>query len=215
MTSERQQNQNVSAEKAPLLILVGADKGGVGKTFVTRQLVELLLSRSINLRVFDTEHPDGVLTRFCKSAKIVDIEHTEGQMIVLDGLKTAAVTIIDVRAGILSDTLVALRQIGLLADVQAQKVRLVVMHLIENTDASLSECGKTAGLMLDGGDHILVKNPGKATKFQWQDGLSEKYIAAISPKSVLTIPNLDLTASEKVDELGVTFAAFAADESQS
>jgi hypothetical protein len=43
----------------PAVILVGADKGGVGKTTVSRALLDYLIAHNIPTRAFDTESPKG------------------------------------------------------------------------------------------------------------------------------------------------------------
>src|SRR5471032_1677793 len=48
----------------PAVILVGADKGGVGKTTVARALADYLTGKNITTRAFDTESPRGTLKRF-------------------------------------------------------------------------------------------------------------------------------------------------------
>src|SRR4029077_10414403 len=59
---------------APRAILIGADKGGVGKTTVARTLVDYLTAQGIPLRAFDTEAHKGALYRFHpKITEIVDV----------------------------------------------------------------------------------------------------------------------------------------------
>lgn len=48
----------------PTLILVGADKGGVGKTTISRALLDYVARKNIMARAFDTENPRGTLHRF-------------------------------------------------------------------------------------------------------------------------------------------------------
>ena len=48
----------------PAVILVGADKGGVGKTTVSRALLDYFIAHNIPTRAFDTESPRGTLKRF-------------------------------------------------------------------------------------------------------------------------------------------------------
>ena len=48
----------------PTLVVVGADKGGVGKTTMSRLLLDYMASRGTPARAFDTEHPRGTLKRF-------------------------------------------------------------------------------------------------------------------------------------------------------
>src|SRR5688572_33325130 len=101
----------------PAVILVGADKGGVGKTTVARSLLDYLIAHNIPTRAFDTEAPKGTLRRFHPDiTEVVDLTSTADQMKVFDSVSTSGVqiTVIDVRAGLLTATLRALRDIGFL-----------------------------------------------------------------------------------------------------
>ena len=101
----------------PVVIVVGADKGGVGKTTVARTLLDYFSANNVATRAFDTENPRGTLKRFHPDAtEIVDMTATSDQMKIFDTLNSAtpSVTVIDVRAGLLSPSLVALRDIGFL-----------------------------------------------------------------------------------------------------
>ena len=71
---------------APNLILVGADKGGVGKTTVTRAILDYLVSRGTSFRAFDTEVGSEGLRRFRPEAVQADVGVPKGQMAILDGL---------------------------------------------------------------------------------------------------------------------------------
>ena len=48
----------------PVVIVVGADKGGVGKTTVSRTLLDYFSANNVPTRAFDTESPRGTLKRF-------------------------------------------------------------------------------------------------------------------------------------------------------
>jgi len=48
----------------PVVIVVGADKGGVGKTTVSRTLLDYFTANNVPTRAFDTESPRGTLKRF-------------------------------------------------------------------------------------------------------------------------------------------------------
>src|SRR5262249_32025455 len=97
------------------VIMVGADKGGVGKTKVARTLLDCFVVHQVPTRAFDTEAPKGTLMRFHPDiSEIVDITATSDQMRIFDTISDTSVTVIDVRAGLLSSTLRALRDIGFL-----------------------------------------------------------------------------------------------------
>src|SRR5664279_4070722 len=92
----------------PAVILVGADKGGVGKTTVARTLLDYFGAHNKPTRAFDTESPRGTLQRFHPAVtEIVDVLQVPDQMKIFDTLGNAAakVTVIDIRAGLLSPCL--------------------------------------------------------------------------------------------------------------
>src|ERR1700726_304987 len=113
----------------PAVIVVGADKGGVGKTTVSRTLLDYFSANNVPTRAFDTESPKGTLKRFHPDVTdIVDVTTIPDQMKIFDTLggAEAKVTVIDVRAGLLSPTLRALRDIGFLDVVKKGQVTLAV-----------------------------------------------------------------------------------------
>ena len=92
----------------PAVVLVGADKGGVGKTTVSRTLLDYFTARKVPVRAFDTEYPKGTLKRFHPEiTDIVDVTAVPDQMKIFDTLDAsdAQITLIDVRAGLMSPTL--------------------------------------------------------------------------------------------------------------
>jgi CobQ/CobB/MinD/ParA nucleotide binding domain len=97
----------------PAVVLIGGDKGGVGKTTVARTLLDYFAHQQLRVRAFDTEVPRGTLKRFHPNVTdVVDINHVPDQMRIFDTVNStdATVTLIDVRAGLLSPTLHALRR---------------------------------------------------------------------------------------------------------
>src|SRR5579885_2250183 len=89
------------------LIIVGADKGGVGKTTVARALLDFLERRGIPVRAFDGQNPNGDLVRFAASAEIVDLRRLEDQVRIFDAVGEKP-TLLDLPAGMISPTLHAL-----------------------------------------------------------------------------------------------------------
>src|SRR6516225_5147086 len=113
----------------PAVVLIGADKGGVGKTTVARTLLDYFKSRQVRARAFDTEVPRGTLKRFHPNVTdVVDINHVPDQMRIFDTVNSAdaSVTLIDVRSGLLSPTLRALRNIGFIEAANKGEITFVV-----------------------------------------------------------------------------------------
>jgi hypothetical protein len=201
----------VTVDGKPTVILVGADKGGVGKTLVARTLLDYLGANGVAARAFDTEAPKGTLQRFHPDiTDIVDVASAAEQMKIFDTLNTSEVTVIDIRAGLLSATLGVLRDIGFLDVAKKGDFRLMVFHILGPSIASLEEIADTARF-LNGAHHFLVKNyVNNTTFFDWDPDTYNGYFKKIKGAAELTIPHLNELASEQVELLSLPFVTFIA-----
>lgn len=175
----------------PIVYIVGADKGGVGKTTISRTLIDYFDANNIKNRAFDTEFPNGSLNRFhSDKAEIVDLEDSDGQMRVFDTLGEA-VTIIDIRAGLLTRTLDMLKNIGF---IDPAKCKLVVLHVLGNSQDSVLEV-KAITDSIASSKYVSIGNHINNTKFDF-------------PKGSLNVPMLPAKAAEAVDEANTSFTKF-------
>lgn len=197
----------------PQLIIVGADKGGVGKTTVSRVLLDYLAvnNRGDVTRAFDTEPEPGVLKKFYPAqTEVVDLTRSDGQMHVLDTLKSSLITVIDTKAGILSSTLQMLDDIGYLEKAKTGALKLAVLHVLGGNSASFNEIKATAE-KLTGARHFLIQNQiNDNSFFKWNAEMS-----AFLAGGVIEVPKLDALAGEHVDHASVGFAKFVTDDAKS
>jgi hypothetical protein len=195
----------------PTVILVGADKGGVGKTTVTRALLDYFLAHNVPARAFDTESPRGTLRRFFPDiTEVVDMTAVPDQMKIFDTLGGTdnRVTVIDIRAGLLSHTLQSLRDIGFLDATKKAQITFVVFHILGPSITSLDEIAETAGYAVDG-QYFLVKNFINNTSFfEWDPATYQSYFRRIKNAVELTIPKLDEMACEQVELASVPYYSF-------
>jgi len=195
----------------PALIVVGADKGGVGKTTVSRLLLDHLASRSTPARAFDTEAPRGTLKRFHPDiTQVVDLAQTTDQMKILDTLQDAGarVSVIDVRAGRLGPTLRTLRDIGFLEAARNGEFTFCVFHVLGPSIASLEEIETTAPFVADA-HYFLVKNHINDTSFfEWDPATYHSYFDKVKSAGDVSIPKLDEHAYEQVELAAVPFSRF-------
>ena len=70
----------------PLVVMVGADKGGVGKTTLSRALDIYFSEHNITGKLFDGEWPRGDLRQFADRSQVVDMQSIDHQMEVFDRL---------------------------------------------------------------------------------------------------------------------------------
>jgi hypothetical protein len=197
----------------PAVIIVGADKGGVGKTTVMRTLLDYFLARKVPTRAFDTEAPKGTLKRFHPDVTdVVDVTRIPDQMQIFDTLSDNAVTLIDVRAGLLSPTLTALRNIGFIDAAKKGQITLSVFHVLGPSIASLDEIVETSDVANDV-RYFLVKNFINNTHFfEWDQATYNSYFKRIKDAVEISIPKLNEMACEQVELASVPFLTFIANK---
>ena len=195
----------------PTIILVGADKGGVGKTTLSRALLDFLARKNVLARAFDTEHPRGTLKRFHPTiAEIVDFTNVADQMKVLDTLETAnvRVTLVDLKAGNLSIALDTLDRIGALEAARNGQFGIGLFHVVGPAIASLDEINEIAKYV-NGIDYIIARNFINDTNFfEWDQQTHKKYFAKQNSASQIDIPRLNEMAYEQVDLASATSKDF-------
>jgi hypothetical protein len=197
----------------PAVILVGADKGGVGKTTISRAVLDYLAARNIPARAFDTESPRGALHRFHPDeTAIIDITETADQMRVLDTLidTMAKTTVIDVRAGMLTETLKVLRDVGFLDAVNDGQFTFVIIHVLGPSVSSLGEIADIAPYVKDAHYYLAKNHINDTTFFEWDPKTYASYFGDVQCAGEITIPKLDEMAYEQVELNGVSFANFVA-----
>ena len=195
----------------PTLILVGADKGGVGKTTTARALLDFLSRSNILARAFDTENPRGTLKRFYPGiTEIIDLHNVADQMKVLDTMDSSAVkvTVVDLKAGNLSTALDTFDKIGVLDAARSGQFNLGLVHVVGPSIASLDEMGEVAKYT-KGLSYIIARNFINETNFfEWDEKTYKKYFAGLSNAREIIVPKLNEMAYEQVDLAGVTFTDF-------
>ncbi|MGY3588070.1 nucleotide-binding protein [Bradyrhizobium sp. USDA 4350] len=190
----------------PLLVIVGADKGGVGKTTVSRVLMDFFRAQGMDARAFDTQAPAGVLKRFHGAkTEVVDVTTLDGQMRVFDTLNSSAVTVLDLAAGLLTPILQMLRETGFVNMVAEGKANIAVLHVVGSSVASLEEL-KTITAAVAGLKLFVVSNPVS-------DAPAPK--EAFRDLTVVELPKLNDQTFQAVDASSLPFSEFIADEGKS
>jgi hypothetical protein len=201
----------------PAVIIVGADKGGVGKTTVARTLLDYFSAHQVPTRAFDTEAPRGTLKRFFpETTDVVDLSLVPDQMKIFDTLNSAeaSVTIIDVRAGLMSATLKALRDIGFIEAAKKGQITFAVFHILGPSIASLDEITDTAAYLGDA-RYFMVKNFINNTHFfEWDETTHASYFKKIKDAVEITVPKLNEMATEQVELASVPYLSFIANKKQ-
>jgi hypothetical protein len=199
----------------PAVILVGADKGGVGKTTVARTLLDYFGAHNTPTRAFDTESPRGTLKRFHPAiTEVVDVTLIPDQMKIFDtlGNAEAKVTVIDVRAGLLSPTLQALNDIGFIESAKKGQITFAVFHILGPSIASLQEIAETARFVGDASYYLVKNHINETSFFEWDPATYNSYFKQIKGAEEITIPKLNEMACEQVEVASVPYVSFVANK---
>jgi len=151
------------------VVVVGADKGGVGKTTVSAYPARLFQRKQRSDPGLRHRAPARHAERFHPEiTEIVDMTATPDQMKIFDTLNTVgpSVTVIDVRAGLMHLAGGAARY-RLLDAAKSGQITFAVFHILGSSIASLDENRRTASFM-SGAKYFLVKNFINNTSFfEW------------------------------------------------
>lgn len=199
------------SDMKPAVLIVGADKGGVGKTTISRTLLDYMTSRNVLARAFDAEYPRGSLKRFHPNVtEVIDITAVSDQMKMLDTLASSErrVSIVDVRAGQLSNTLRAFTDIGFFDAVRSGEFKFALFHILGPSVASLEEIADVMPYT-GGKNYFAVKNFINETSFfEWDPAVYDSYFKKAKGAVEMNIPKLNEMAYEQVDLSGVPFSTF-------
>jgi len=196
----------------PLIIIVGADKGGVGKTTVTRALRDYFeLPRFAGLprpTVWDTQFPAGDLVTFCHDAAVVNITSVSDQMKIFDHLD--GVSLVDVQAGQLAYLLQACDEARLFDDVKTGALRVALLHVLGPSLSSLNEISTAVKMLGTAATHYVVKNHINETEyFAWDEHSVGAVALRALENATISIPHLDTVSNEAVQMIKASFVDFA------
>lgn len=213
MAKETKKSGSSGGKQKPAVIIVGADKGGVGKTTVARTMLDYFAAKNVLTRAFDTESPRGTLKRFHpRVTEVVDLTQVADQMKVLDTLHTSEVkvSIIDVRAGLLSRTLKDMTDVGFFDAVENREFKFALFHVLGPSVASLSEIEDVLPFT-ENGEYFVVKNHINETNFfEWDQETYNRYFKRSRRAThEINVPKLNEMAYEQVEVAGVPFVSFA------
>jgi hypothetical protein len=168
----------------PAVILVGADKGGVGKTTVARTLLDYFGAHQTPVRAFDTESPRGTLKRFHPDVtEVVDVTAVPDQMKIFDTLGNAK-----------------------------GQITFAVFHILGPSIASLQEIAETARFVGDASYYLVKNHINDTSFFEWDPATYDSYFKHIKGAEEITIPKLNEMACEQVEVAGVPYVNFVANK---
>ncbi|SRR5579871_3775712 len=185
----------------PLMIVVGAEKGGVGKTTLCRSIAAWMESPALKdlprAQLVDCQFPRGDLSRFHREAEILNVTDFQDQMRLFDDI--SGVKIVDLPAGVLGLTLRACDDAMLLDLVRNGQIRMALLHVLGPSVSSLDEIAEATQLLGTSAQHFIVKNYVNETKWDWERSRYADSLKALAG-STIEVPHLAAEAAEMLQK---------------
>lgn len=215
--SDTRQRQSARPPRAsrpapkPTLAIVGAQKGGVGKTTVARLLMHWLDAKRRGHVAFDTEVPFGSLIRFYPhKTELLDISDVAAQMRIFDAVHKdggGSVFVVDQRAGYLYKMFNMLSDLGLLGAAQEGAFNIIFLHVMGGSLESIREISETLD-RFRGARHVVVTNPANGADLTNWEASEVRANFEREGGLEINIPALSKLAYNEIDRCGSTFRQF-------
>jgi hypothetical protein len=189
------------------IYFVGGEKGGVGKSVVSRLLAQWCVDRSAPFAAIDADSSHGSLVRsYGEFTQAVDLDvFASADEIVNRALGAERTVVVDLPA----QSGRALERWMDSADVirfaHEAGIRMVLWHVSDGTFDSVRDLERTLDRWGDAFQYVAVKNHGRAKDFSLFDESDGRRRVEQMGGSVIELPELDGVAMARIDRTGASF----------
>lgn len=189
--------------------LVGGEKGGVGKSLVSRVLAQYLIDRGLPFIGFDTDRSHGALMRFYPAhASPALVNHYEA----LDRIVEAAVDepgrriLVDLAAQTFDPLIRWMDDSGVVNLADEMDIRLHYWHVMDSGKDSVDLLKRLLDRFGTGLSYVLVRNQVRGNDFAMLEASGEQARAAALGAKVITIKKLYEGVMNRIDNSNSSFA---------
>ena len=190
---------------------IGGEKGGIGKSVVSRLLAQYHIDRGIPFIAFDTDSSHGALARFytdfTTEIKLSDFDSA-------DKLMEAAVAqpqnvLVDLAAQTTQHLTKWIEDTDLLGIAQEENVTIVLWHVLDDGADGIKLLSQLFARFGNRTNYVVVKNYGRGKDFSRFENSPVRATATTLNAKIIEIPDLHATCMRKIDHLGLSFWAAA------
>ena len=198
------------------IVFVTGDKGGVGKSFTSRVLLDWYGERGIKIKTFDTDKTNSTLFRFFSSSEsdglMLNQLDTDNQGDLDAFLNQVAgskdeVFVIDCAARTMDRFLVWMKEVGFFELTREHDIKVTLAFVLGPEKDCVAILKDIASEFEKNAEYILIKNEGKGSEFKVYDGSKtrERILKSLSGIEI-KIPLLHSKTSLEVDRLSIPFS---------
>lgn len=196
------------------LSFIGGEKGGVGKSVVSRVLAQYFIDQQKPITGFDTDRSHASFRRFYADyASRVIVDSYEGLDLIAsdfeDDLDEAfdKNVIVDLAAQTAEPLSRWIKDSNLLALFADMGVKVYFWHVADGGKDSVDLLGRLIDTYGDNVNYVVVRNMGRGSDFSLLDKSSEMKRAMDIGALVITLPQLHETSMRKIDAQNASFWA--------
>ena len=202
------------------LNFIGGEKGGVGKSVVSRLLAQYFIDKGRPFTGFDTDRSHTSFTRFYSDyASPVIVDSYEGLDRLVEAFEDQSVgseqksVIVDLAAQTAAPLTRWIKDSDLFSVMKELGIAVNVWHVADAGKDSVDLLGRLVNTFEDGPNYIVVKNQGRGTDFsQLEESLALEKAVSLGA-NVITLGQLHEASMRKIDRQNTSFWAAINDRS--
>ncbi|MBL9144423.1 MAG: hypothetical protein JNM99_12160 [Verrucomicrobiaceae bacterium] len=190
--------------------LVGGEKGGVGKSVVSRVLAQYLIDHQIEFQGFDTDRSHGSLLRFYTDyASPVVVDKYESLDMIVEAAVTSAEkrVLVDLAAQTHDSLVKWMDESGVLEMAGESGLTIKYWHVMDSGKDSVDLLKKLFDRFGPRLNYVIVLNQLRGDSFDIFDKSEEKPRASELNAQIITLRKLHDTVINKIDALSTSFWA--------
>lgn len=190
---------------------IGGEKGGVGKSVMSRLLAQYYIDRETPFNAFDADASHGAMLKYYADfSDPVDISNFESIDRILEKtLETGKTAIVDLAAQATKSLDQWLDESGVLELANEAGLDLTFWHVMDDGSDSLMLLERLLDTHGDRLAYVLVRNHGRGKDFSHFDNSELATQAEALGAKVIDLPGLHAPTMRKIDHIGASFWAAA------
>ena len=193
------------------LNFIGGEKGGVGKSVVSRVLAQYYIDHEMPFTGFDTDRSHASFRRFYSdySSRVI-VDSYEGLDLIVSDFEdefTDKNVIVDLAAQTAQPLAKWVNDSDLLSLFKEMSVKVNFWHVADGGKDSIDLLGRLIDTYGDEANYIVVRNMGRGTDFSLLDKSPELKRAIDVGAKVITMPQLHEASMRKIDSQNASFWA--------
>lgn len=183
---------------------IGGEKGGVGKSVLSRILTQYFIDEGLPLQAFDGDLSNKTLSRFYGDyAKAVDLASFEDADLMIEGAVEAGQDIIvDLPAQNARDLDKWFKDTELLTLAGELGLKIRLWHVMDDGTDSVRLLDKLLDTHGEEANYVIVRNHGRGKDFRTFDESETKQRALKVGAKIIDLPALHPAAMLKIDRFG-------------